>query len=57
MTEKLNVYSSVLKKLELTIITNHRCHNELNREYNDFITPDKFCAGYADGRKCFLLYY
>lgn len=43
-------FSSVLKVIRMPAISLEQCSNESNPEFLPYITNDKFCAGYTDGR-------
>lgn len=41
--------SSVLKKIELPVVSREECKDKSSPEFGNFITSDKFCAGYLTG--------
>lgn len=41
--------SEVLKKIELPAVSREECERNSSPEFINFITPDKFCAGYLTG--------
>lgn len=41
--------STVLKKIELPVVSREECKDKSSPEFANFITSDKFCAGYLTG--------
>lgn len=41
--------STILKKIELPVVTREECKQKSDPEFENFITSDKFCAGYLTG--------
>lgn len=41
--------SALLKKIELPVVSREECKDKSSPEFSNFITSDKFCAGYLTG--------
>lgn len=49
LTESNGQPSRILKKIELPVVSREECREKSSPEFANFITPDKFCAGYLTG--------